>query len=216
MYKHSDIERLLKKLSVEDPAEMEKIDEIDESVFARIEAKVLSRLSSSKIKKKAKPRIYLRTVAAAFGIIAVFSIAFYLIDIPSTRASKDPLGEPTYTNEQIFADEDISLPEYIPEGYVPDEVYESSGSFLAEYKYINMSDDSQFILIAIDNEPIQFPEGGQVIEEQEYNGLPYVFLTVSGHPDINYLNFLDSNGRVVQITATLDYDTIMKIMMSME
>jgi hypothetical protein len=148
----------------------------------------------------------------------VFSIAFYLIDMPSTRATKDPQNAtPTADGaQQASIDENYGMPAYIPEGYVPDEGYESTGSYLAEYKYINPADDSLFILITIDGEMILPPSDGKLVDQNEYNGLPLVFLTVPGSPDANYANFTDTYGNGVQIAATLDYDAIMEIMASME
>ena len=218
MDKYNDIERMLKKLSDENPDKMDKIDEIDESVFARIEAKVLERLSKAKKARKARARLYIRAVAAAVGLITVFSIAFYLIDMPSTRATKDPQNAtPTADGaQQTSIDENYGMPAYIPEGYVPDEGYESTGSYLAEYKYINPADDSLFILITIDGETVPFPDGGHMTGEREYNGLPLVYWTVPGIPEVNYANFTDAYGNGVQIAATLDYDAIMEIMASME
>lgn len=219
MYKYndSDIERILKRLSEEKPEEMENIDEIDESVFMRIESKVLSKLSKSKKTKKMKTRIYLRAAAAAVGIVALFSVAFYLIEMPSIRASKDVKS--VNESQQVPFNEDgqnVGMPEYIPEGYVLEEGYEGTEPSLAEYKYANPADESLYILISIDGGPVRVPEEGRKIQELEFNGLPFIFITVPGSPDISYANFFDAQGHNVQIAATLDYDTIMEIMVNIK
>jgi len=220
MNRHEDIERILKKLVREKPEEMENIDDIDNFVFDRIEAKALSDIIKRNQVKKRRLRIYLRASAVAIAVIAVFSLTLYLVDLPSTRAAKEQANEVNLENDlPQGSTQSLNIPKYVPEGYSLDniEFVETEVAYSAEFKYLNPSDESLYILIRIEGEQVKIPkEYEKVIHDLEFRDMPLVLTTVYSEPIVNHVNFFDNKGFLVQIAATVDEDTLLKIMNSMD
>ena len=221
MNKYKDIEMLLEKLAKENPEEMDKIDDIDEAVFERIEYKALYDIEK---KQKKKARIWSWTIRAAAGAVAVFAVfsaALYFMDIQSTRAKNDVNGPGAQTPEQ---DENtgyaLNVPTYIPEGYNTEsiEFKEKDIEYIAEYRYINPSQEGYYIFIRVEGDNIQIPQEAKYLEEFMYNSMPFTLFVLYGQedePDIYYANFSDKRGLIVQMEATISKEEIIKIADSM-
>ena len=221
MNKYKDIEELLEKLAKENPDEMNKIDDIDEAAFSRIEYKALYDMEK---KQKKKARIWSWSIRAAAGLVAVFavfSVALYFIDLQSTRAKNDVNGAKANIQEE---DEGtaykLNVPQYIPEGYQTEaiEFKEKDIEYFAEYRYTNPSQEGYYIFIRVEGDNIQIPQEAKYLEEFMYNSMPFTFDVLygqEGEPDIYYAKFSDKRGLIVQIEATLSKEEIIKIADSM-
>ncbi len=217
MDKYKDIEKLLEKLAKENPDEMDKIDDIDEAVFERIEYKALYDIEKT---QKQKTKIWswtIRVAAGAVAVFAVFSIALYFIEIQSTRAKNDVNGPGAQTSEQDENNEyKLNVPTYIPEGYQTEsiEFKEKDIGYFAEYKYTNPSQEGYYIFIRVEGDHIRIPQEAKHLEEFMYNSMPFTLSVLYGQedrPDIYYADFSDKRGLIVQIEATVSKEEIIKI-----
>ncbi len=218
---YDDIERILEKLAKENPDEMDKIDEIDDSVFDRIEANALSKISSSAPERNIKKKnyIFLKVAAGFVGLFAAFSATLYFMDIQNTRAADDISQKYEESASATAIPLHINMPKFIPEGYNLEYMTSAvgyNGFTTIEMKYINESDENLFILIRVYGDSIRVPDDYESKETHlEMNGMPFIVKTVYSNPITLYCNFADSKGVQVQIAATIDEDTLMKIAESM-
>ncbi len=215
MSKYDDIEQLLEKLAKENPEEMDKIDEIDDSVFDRIESRAIMQAEGKK--KKAGNYFFLKAVAGLVVLFGVFSIALFMFDMPSTRATENPTTAPEET--PLFEAHAINFPQHIPEGYDMEYVVpqtDKNGYQGYEIKYVGTDAESQYILIKVYGDLILYDLNVErEVSEYTLNDMPLMLTKIYSSPVVLYVYFIDGWGDIVQIVTTLDEETLMNVIKSM-
>ncbi len=215
MNKYDDIEQLLSKLADENPEEMDNIDDIDDSVFERIEASAIKNATGALPKRS--NYFFLKAVAALIVLFGLFSIALYMFEMPNTRATEDPAFKVETT--PLYQAHEINFPEFIPDGYELEYVVpqtDKNGYPGYEIMYKNAANEGLYILIRVYGDPINYDlDLDREVLEYNLNGLPFLLTKVYSNPITIYASFSDGWGDTVQIAATLNEEELVKVAESM-